>query len=486
MTQLDAPAAPSRVGRPPADPTENISEVADRLGVSAHTLRYYERIGLLHVRRDAAGRRRYTPADVDRVVFITRLRQTDMPVRDVQRYFELVDAGPSTQAERLELLLDRREAVRAKLEALRVALDMVEHKIDIYERAAAPPVRPAIVDPIQRQEMHVSLPQRALGRSGLTVSALGLGCMGMSDFYGGRDDAESTATIHRALDLGVTLLDTSDMYGPHTNEELVGRAIAGRRDEVVLATKFGIVRDPADPAKRGFDGSPEYVRTACDGSLKRLGVDVIDLYYLHRPDPKVPIEDTVGAMAEQVEAGKVRYLGLSEAAPDTIRRAHGVHPIAALQSEWSLWTRDIEGDIVGTCRELGIGLVPYSPLGRGFLTGTITSPDDFEEGDFRRHNPRFQGEAFQKNLELVRAVRELAERKGVTASQLALAWVLARGEDVVPIPGTKRRSRLEENVGAVDVELDAADLELLDGFVVVGDRYPDMRFVAGLTPPRSS
>ncbi|WP_051426503.1 aldo/keto reductase [Jiangella gansuensis] len=308
--------------------------------------------------------------------------------------------------------------------------------------------------------------------------------MGMSEFYGTRDEDESVATIHRALDLGVTFLDTADVYGPHTNEEMVGRAIAGRRDEVVLATKFGIIRDPADPVRRGFDGSPGYARAACDASLRRLGVDHIDLYYLHRADPETPIEDTVGAMAELVQAGKVRYLGLSEVAAETIRRAYAVHPIAALQSEWSLWSRDVEGDIIGTCRELGIGLVPYSPLGRGFLTGTITSPDDFDADDFRRRNPRFQGEAFAKNLELVRAVRELAERKGVTASQLALAWVLAQGDDVVPIPGTKRRRYLEENAGALDVTLDAADLELLDGIVPAGDRYPDMSFVAGVTPTR--
>lgn len=332
--------------------------------------------------------------------------------------------------------------------------------------------------------MTAQLPRRALGRSGLTVSALGLGCMGMSQSYGPGDDTESVATIHRALDLGVTFLDTADMYGPHTNEELVGRALAGRRDEAVLATKFGIVRDPADPLKRGFDGSPAYVRASIDGSLRRLGVDHVDLYYLHRVDPKTPIEDTVGAMAELVRAGKVRYLGLSEAAAETIRRAHAVHPIAAVQSEWSLWSRDIEGGVVGACRELGIGLVPYSPLGRGFLTGAITSPDDFVADDYRRHSPRFQGEAFEQNLRLVATVRELAERRGVTPSQLALAWVLARGDDVVPIPGTKRRTYLEENLGALEVELDAADLELLDSIVPAGDRYPDMSFVAGVSPER--
>ncbi|PZF79600.1 aldo/keto reductase [Jiangella anatolica] len=308
--------------------------------------------------------------------------------------------------------------------------------------------------------------------------------MGMSQAYGPGDDTESIATIHRALDLGVTFLDTADVYGPHINEELVGRAIAGRRDEVVLATKFGIVLDPADPLKRGFDARPEYVRASMDGSLRRLGVDHVDLYYLHRVDPTTPIEDTVGAMAELVRAGKVRHLGLSEAAAATIRRAHAVHPIAALQSEWSLWSRDVEGDVLATCRELGIGVVAYSPLGRGFLTGALTSPDDFGPDDYRRHSPRFQGEAFEQNLRLVDTVRELADGKGVTAGQLALAWVLARGDDVVPIPGTKRRRYLEENVAALDVTLDAAELALLDSIVPVGDRYPDMSFVAGVSPER--
>jgi aryl-alcohol dehydrogenase-like predicted oxidoreductase len=313
---------------------------------------------------------------------------------------------------------------------------------------------------------------RKLGTD-LTVSALGLGCMGMSEFYGTGDEAESIATIHRALELGVTLLDTADMYGPHTNEELVGRAIADRRDQVVLATKFGLVRDAANPTARGVNGSPEYVRSAAEASLKRLGVDHIDLYYQHRVDPEIPIEETVGAMKELVDAGKVRFLGLSEAAPDTIRRAHAVHPIAALQTEYSLWSRDPEDEILPTVRELGIGFVAYSPLGRGFLTGAITSVDDLPQDDYRRSSPRFMGENFDRNLALVEVIRGIAAGKGVTASQLALAWVLAQGDDIVPIPGTKRRTYLEENVAAADVTLSADELRTIAQALpqAAGQRY---------------
>ena len=324
---------------------------------------------------------------------------------------------------------------------------------------------------------------RKLGTQGLEVAAEGLGCMGMSEFYGAGDDAESIATIHHALELGVMLLDTADAYGPHTNEVLVGSAIADRRDEVVLATKFGIVRDPEDPTRRGINGRPDYVHACCDASLRRLNLDHIDLYYQHRVDPGVPIEETVGAMAELVDAGKVRFLGLSEAAPETIRRAHAVHPISALQSEYSLWSRDIEAEILPTIRELGIGLVAYSPLGRGFLTGSITSRADLAEGDFRTANPRFNGENLERNLALVGRVSEIAHDHSCTPGQLALAWVLAAGDDVVPIPGTKRRKYLEENVEATSISLSAEDLARLDeaapAGAAAGDRYPDMRWVAG-------
>ncbi len=316
---------------------------------------------------------------------------------------------------------------------------------------------------------------RKLGQ--LEVSAIGLGCMGMSEFYGTHNDAQSLDTIHRALDLGVNFLDTADMYGPFTNEKLVGRAIKGRRDSVILATKFGNERR-ADGSWVGINGRPEYVRAACDASLLRLGVDHIDLYYQHRVDPKTPIEETAGAMSELVRAGKVRFLGLSEAAPKTIRRAHAIHPITALQTEYSLWSREPEDEILPTVRELGIGFVAYSPIGRGFLSGRIKSVDDLEPDDYRRNNPRFQGENFQKNLDLVKKIEQLAKKRGVTPAQLAIAWVLSRGEDIVPIPGSRRIPHLEENIAAVNITLTREELRQIDDAApagaAVGDRYPDM------------
>ncbi|HFI5324493.1 aldo/keto reductase [Serratia liquefaciens] len=318
--------------------------------------------------------------------------------------------------------------------------------------------------------------QRKLGPTGPLVSALGLGCMGMSDFYStAHDEQEAIATLHRALELGVTLLDTADMYGPHTNEQLIGKAIKGKRQQVFLATKFGIVRDPANPAARGVSSRPEYIRRSVEGSLKRLGVEVIDLYYQHRVDPEVPIEEVVGTMVDLISEGKIRYIGLSEASVATLERAHKVHPITALQTEYSLWTRDAEQGVLAACERLGIGFVPYSPLGRGFLTGAIQRPEDLDADDFRRSNPRFQGENFARNLALVEKVTELATQKGVAPSQLALAWVLAQGEHIVPIPGTKRRRYLEENIAAAELTLSAAELAAIEAVfplqAAAGARY---------------
>jgi aryl-alcohol dehydrogenase-like predicted oxidoreductase len=327
--------------------------------------------------------------------------------------------------------------------------------------------------------------QRQLGKNGPMVSALGLGCMGMSDFYTtGLDDKESMATLERALEMGVTMLDTADMYGPHTNEELLGRFLKGRRKQVFLATKFGIVRDPSNPQVRGTNGHPDYVRKSVEGSLKRLGTDVIDLYYQHRPDPTVPVEDTMGALSDLVREGKIRYIGLSEVPVNILERAHKVHPVTALQTEYSLWSRDVEADILPACERLGIGFVPYSPLGRGFLTGQIRSVDDLDLDDYRRDSPRFQGDNFAKNLQLAEKISELAQEKGVKPSQLALAWVLARGDNIVPIPGTKHRHYLEENIAALDVSLSEAEIAAIEAVfpfrVAAGDRYNAelMRFLS--------
>ena len=435
-----------------------IQEVAGRTGVSVHTLRYYERIGLLQpIERATNGHRRYTEQDVGGVEFFSRLRATGMPIRQMLEYARLVRAGVGNWPSGWTCWKAINIQSRSKCANWPITSKSSKKRLTFIIR-----------------RFKTLMKTRKLGNAGLTVSALGLGCMGMSAFYANYDDQESLKTLDRAVELGVTFWDTSDIYGPHTNEELLGKALKGRRDQIVLATKFGVQPNP-DPAKRTINGRPEYVKAACDASLKRLGLDYIDLYYQHRIDPNVPVEETVGAMAELVEAGKVRFLGLSEAAVETIRRAQAVHPITAIQTEYSLWSRDPEDQLLPTLRELGIGFVAYSPLGRGFLTGQIKTPNDLAPDDIRRTMPRFQGENFDKNLQMVNKVNELAAARGATPGQIALAWLLAQGENIVPIPGTKRRSYLEENVAALDLTLTQADLDAIEEIAphgaAAGTRY---------------
>ena len=441
--------------------TLSIAEAAHASGLSSHTLRYYERTGLLEpVIRDGSGHRRYREADLERISFLTKLRATGMPIREVRRYAGLMKAGEATNEERLALLEAHREAVRRRT------------------RGDRPQPRAGRVeDQLLQGKAGTSMKRRTL--RDLEVSALGLGCMGMSAFYGPTDEDEGVRTIQRALELGIDFVDTAQLYGPLTNEILVGRAIKGHRDQYVIATKFSRRLDDAVPGDMSSvgpqDSSAEHVRRSVEGSLERLGTDYIDLYYQHRVDPNVPIEETVGAMADLVEQGKVRHIGLSEAAPETIRRANAVHPITAVQTEYSLWSRDPEAEVLPTCRELGIGFVPYSPLGRGFLAGRFTSPDELDVDDFRRRGPRFTGENLEANLELAAKVKEIAAEKGVTPAQLAIAWVLARGDDLVPIPGTKRRTYLEQNAGSIDVELTPDDLARIDAELPqpAGERYDE-------------
>jgi len=448
--------------------TWTIGEAAEKCGLSQHTLRWYERIGLLPpIERGSDGRRRFSDRDLDWLSTMTKLRATGMPVRDMQRYAELVRSGAG-QAERLELLKRHREQVRRAIAAQRECLKLLDAKITHYGSCLAEAGS-------TRRLTRSSTRMRTTKIGDLTVSAQGLGCMGMSEWYGPTDWDESIATIHRALDLGATFIDTADIYGAGHNEVLVGRGIAHRRDEVQLATKFGIDRSGGD-AHRVVRGEHDYVKRACEASLTRLGVEVIDLYYLHRPPQTAEIEETVGAMAELVAEGKVRYLGLSEVNGELLRRAHAVHPITAVQSEYSLWTRDVETDAIGAMRELGVGLVPYSPLGRGFLTATVDLAA-LDDRDFRRRNPRFTGDAAQANQAIADAVRDVAGAQGVAPAQVALAWVYAQeerlGVPLAPIPGTKRIKWLEQNVAALDITLTPGELAILDPLAadVTGARY---------------
>ena len=441
-----------------------IKQMAEISGLTEHTLRYYERIGLVRpVDRNANGHRRYSEGDIAWIDILKRLRATGMPISKMKIYADLRYQGNSTFTKRRILLESHKADVLERMRELQENLDCVSRKIELYRSA---------------EEDKQKMKRVTLGSNGPLVSAIGLGCMGMSEFYGSADDAESIQTINRAIDEGINFIDTADMYGYGKNEELVGKAIAKRRDDVFIATKFGMVRS-ADPTARGVNGRPEYVRQACENSLRRLGIDTIDLYYQHRVDPDTPIEETVGAMSELVKEGKIRYIGLSEAAPDIIRRAHIVHSISALQTEYSLWSRDPEDDVLPLCNELGIRFVAYSPLGRGFLTGRFKSYDDLEENDFRRSSPRFMGDNFNKNLDLVKAIEAMANEKGSTPSQLALVWVLA--QNIVPIPGTTKETHLLDNIKALDIQLCEADLEKIDKIAPKGVAHGP-RYTKGVAP----
>lgn len=466
---------PDAAGLPGRDLT--IGEVSAVAGVSADALRYYERTGLMRdpVPRDESGRRSYGIRDLRWVVFITRLRCSGMPIGMIRRYAELARRGEETALDRLTLLQEHRRNVRAQLDELVRAMDVIDHKISLYR---------GMGDTFM-------LEKTTLGATGIDVGVIGLGCMGMSAFYtgAGQDDAEAVRTIRRAVELGCTLIDTAEVYGPYANEELVGRALKGIRDEAVLATKFGVLSHLEGGVRR-YDGRPENVRLAVEGSLRRLDTDRIDLYYQHRPDPSTPVEETAGALAELVEEGKILAYGLSEADPETIRRAHAVHPVAAVQTEYSLWTRDVEEEVLPTLRELGIALVPYSPLGRGFLTGRIRDVGSLDRTDFRRSNPRFTGEALEANLRIVDRVEEIAAEAGAAPAQVALAWLRAKGgegRDVVPIPGTRKIARLEENLTSASVALTGEQIAALDALPrPSGDRYQDMKHLTGIGPVRDA
>ena len=450
-----------------------IGELAEAVGLSPDALRYYERAGLMRdpVPRNGSGQRIYRAADARWVEFITKLRSSGMPIGMIRRYAELARAGEDSAPDRLALLQEHRRDVRQRLGELQHALDVIDHKIALYRQMGD----------------SFMLEQTRLGAAGPRIGIIGLGCMGMSAFYtgAGQDEEASIRTIRRAVELGATMIDTAEIYGPYTNEELVGRALRGIRDRAVVATKFGMLSHLAGGIRR-YDGRPENIRRAVEGSLRRLGVEHIDLYYQHRPDPTIPIEETAGTLAELIEEGAIGAYGLSEANAETIRRAHAVHPVAAVQTEYSLWSRDVESEVLPVLRELGITLVPYSPLGRGFLTGRIRDLEGLDEDDFRRGNPRFAPDTLPANLRIVEQVEQIAAQLDASPAQIALAWLLAKGapgHDIVPIPGTRHIGRLEENLGAAAVRLTAEQLSRLDELPApVGDRYPDMRHLTGTGP----